>query len=323
MTIALVTDFPTTPGDVEKILWEARIMVGECQLLSLAPPTFPGKSMEQFIAFKKAQVSPQHTILHGLYTHSTLTGAVQRLKSEIALIAPKVILTMGEWAMWTLTGHRNALKQRGSLFRYGNTPLIVTLAPERLQYLLEYRAMVVSDLRRVRKLQDQIGPVKFPGDGWRFTIRPSFGKVMAVLVSLIKQLDSGVPLWIDFDLETKAGHIACAGISWTKTDALCIPFMCEANTTGYWSLEEESAIVFTLYRLLTHRNVNVRGQNLLYDCQYTYRHWHFLPRVKQDTMISHHTCFAGLPKKLDFQASLYCESYQQWKPEKVSWKEGG
>ncbi|MFS2212853.1 hypothetical protein, partial [Kosakonia cowanii] len=64
-----------------------------------------------------------------------------------------------------------------------------------------------------------------------------------------------------------------------------------------------------------HPNVLVRGQNLLYDAQYTYRHWHFVPRVAQDTMISHHTMWAGLPKRLDFQASMYCDHYVYWKDE--------
>ncbi len=78
-----------------------------------------------------------------------------------------------------------------------------------------------------------------------------------------------------------------------------------------------------LYQLLTHPAVKVRGQNLLYDCQFTYRYWCFIPRVKQDTMIAWHSCFPGLRKSLDFQASIVCDDYLQWKPEKGTWKEGG
>ena len=59
----------------------------------------------------------------------------------------------------------------------------------------------------------------------------------------------------------------------------------------------------------------MRGQNLLFDCQYTYRYWHFIPNVAQDTMITQHSCFCALPKGLDFLASLYSDWYTNWKME--------
>jgi DNA polymerase-1 len=36
-------------------------------------------------------------------------------------------------------------------------------------------------------------------------------------------------------------------------------------------------------------------------------------------MIAHHLCFAGLPKGLDFLASMYCRYYQFWKAESKDW----
>jgi DNA polymerase I-like protein with 3'-5' exonuclease and polymerase domains len=140
-----------------------------------------------------------------------------------------------------------------------------------------------------------------------------------VLQELRDKVERNEIEWVDFDLETRAGHIACAGISWSLEDAICIPLMCVEDRAGYFALEEEAAIVYELYRLLTHPKVKVRGQNLLYDAQYTYRHWHFVPRVAQDTMISHHTMFAGLRKSLDFQASVYCDHYVYWKDDGKTW----
>lgn len=99
--------------------------------------------------------------------------------------------------------------------------------------------------------------------------------------------------------------------------------MSKDDPKGYWIEEQEAYIVWMIYRVLTHPKVKVRGQNLLYDCQYTYRHWHFVPRVAQDTMIAHHSTFCGLPKALDFLASMYSDYYVNWKPEKSAWKVGG
>src|SRR5205807_5428420 len=50
------------------------------------------------------------------------------------------------------------------------------------------------------------------------------------------------------------------------------------NRTRYWNLDEETNIIFLLYKLLTHSKVQVRWQNGLYDAQYVWRHWHFVPR---------------------------------------------
>ncbi|MBF9639206.1 hypothetical protein, partial [Streptococcus pseudopneumoniae] len=81
------------------------------------------------------------------------------------------------------------------------------------------------------------------------------------------------PLWLDFDIETRNGHIDCIGFSWSLEDAICIPLISRGHPEGYWSPDEEAWIVYHLYLLLTHPNVKVRWQNGLYDAQYVHRHW--------------------------------------------------
>ena len=126
------------------------------------------------------------------------------------------------------------------------------------------------------------------------------------------------PLWLDFDIETRGrGHVYvdCIGISWSNTEAVCLPFMTTGNKAGYWSEEEEVQVVWRLYKLLTHKNVCVRWHNGLFDAQIVYHNWHFIPRGGQDTMISQHSLFAALPKALYFVASMYTDWYVYWKDE--------
>jgi DNA polymerase I-like protein with 3'-5' exonuclease and polymerase domains len=149
---------------------------------------------------------------------------------------------------------------------------------------------------------------------WKFQVRPSFEAVSHCLIDRFAAAEAG-PLWLDFDIETRGGHIDCIGFSWSRTEGICIPLMTRANLQGYWSADEEAKIVFSLYKLLTHPNVRVRWQNGLYDAQYVYRHWHFIPRGVQDTMISQHSVFAALPKGLSFLASMYADWYVYWKDE--------
>jgi DNA polymerase I-like protein with 3'-5' exonuclease and polymerase domains len=96
--------------------------------------------------------------------------------------------------------------------------------------------------------------------------------------------------------------------------------MCIERTEGYWTVDQEADIVFRLQGLLTHPQVRVIGQNLLYDSQYTWKHWHFVPRVVHDTMIGQHSIFSDIPKGLAFIASMYCDYYVYWKEESKTWE---
>jgi len=313
-------------AELGRMLHEAGVMVSECYMTNVVNARPGNNDIGSWIAAKKKDITPRHVSLDGKWVMPIVQEGVERLWREIELVSPNVILALGNLALWTLTGAWGALKWRGSQLhaqkRLLSTPIplkvIPTIHPRAVISQWEHRAASVNDIKRVAK---ECGSRVYSNQpAWSFLVRPNFHQAYTSLNTLLSRASSSpTPLWIDFDLETRAGHIACAGLSWTLNDAICIPFMCVENKEGYWNIEEEAMLVHKIYKLLTHPNVNVRGQNLLYDAQYTYRHWHFVPRVKQDTMISHHTLFAGLPKRLDYQASLYCDHYIYWKDDGKTW----
>jgi len=163
--------------------------------------------------------------------------------------------------------------------------------------------------------------------------------VRGTLDRLYHEAEAGA-LKLACDIETRAGHIACIGVAWSTHEALCIPLLCVERPEGYWDEAEESEIVWLLYRLLTHPNVLCVGQNFIYDAQYILRHWHWVPARVRDTMVAQHVCFpsggtpldkkgkakkssSGMPKSLDFIASMYCEYYVYWKDDGKEWDTGG
>ena len=177
------------------------------------------------------------------------------------------------------------------------------------------RATVVADLKRAAresKTKELITPK------WNFIIRPSFQQAVDTLEMLLRKCEEG-PTKLTHDLETRSGHIACSGIAWSQTDAICVPFMCVENKEGYWTAEQEAHILWLHYRVLCHPNARVVNQNYLYDAQYQDRWWLFHGRFWRDTMLSHHTAFCSLPKAVDYQASLYCEHYTYWKDDGRDW----
>lgn len=313
--------FSGTSGlELNRMLQESGILRNECYTTNVVNARPPSNDITKWIPEDKKSITGNMVQRQGKFVAPIVAEGLEMLAKEIALVKPRVIVALGGTALWALTGYESIVKWRGSLL---DGPLQATILPTyhpaAVLRMWEWRAVAILDLKRAAK-ELRNGPT--PKPEWNFVIRPSFDRVMGVLVRLQALVEAG-PTWIDLDLETKASHISCCGLSWSRTEAICIPFMIPEDKGGYWLLEEEALILSSLYRLLKHPNCWLRGQNLLYDCQYIYRRWGFIPTVKQDTMISHHVLWAGLPKSLAFQASMYCEYYQNWKPDKDSWKEGG
>jgi uracil-DNA glycosylase len=305
--------------ELSRMLHEAGIARSECFITNVCRVRPPNNDIENFIALKKKDVTLVHVTMRDKYVLPIVQEGAKMLEFEIEQCKPKVIIACGDVALWALTGAWGVKKWRGSELKHSSGAIVIPIwHPAAVLRMWELRAETVNDLKRAKRVLE-FGSIK---PEWNFAIRPSFQTVTTLIKDLLERASKGI-IWVDFDLETKCGHIDCAGISWSALEALCIPLMSKTNFSGYWNLEEEAFIVFLLYKLLTNKNVYVRGQNLLYDAQYTYRHWHFIPNVKQDTMISQHSCFSGMRKSLDFQASLYCHWYVQWKPDKSAWKEGG
>ena len=328
--------------ELNRMLHEAGILRSECFVTNLVNAMPPGGNLDAWIPTLKRDVRPDMQWFRGRSVDPIVIQGFWALVREIELVKPNIIVALGGSALWALTGATGILKWRGSQIytEWGGSPLPPGEPPARRKLIpvahpaavlreWSLRKVAIEDFKRVARERETHDYTNVPN--WNFTVRPSYEEVAERLQLLLQKLESprvnsageGEPngeIYLDFDLETRAGHIACAGISWSRTEAICIPFMCVEDRQGYWATPEmEASIVHLLYRLLTHPRVRVRGQNLLYDCQYTYRHWHFVPRVAQDTMIAHHSVFCGMKKSLDFIASLYCDHYVYWKDDGKTW----
>lgn len=308
--------------ELTRMLHDAGINRSECFITNVARERPQGNDISHFIATRKKDITDQHSKLRDKYVKRQILEGYELLVKELEMVQPNIVIALGNTSLWALTGEWGIMKWRGSMMYVrdldGNdTPikLVPTVHPALILRSWENRQIAVHDLKRAARFR---GGEPYPVPDWDFHIRPSFVHASGFLSNILNNILPAGPLRISFDIETRGGHIACAGISYDN-HGLCIPLMCVENPDGYWPLEEEAVLVHQLYRVLTHPNAQVIGQNLLYDSQYTYRHWHFIPRVYQDTMISHHTAFVGLPKRLDFQASMYCDSYRYWKDDSKDW----
>lgn len=304
--------------ELNRMLEEAGLMRNDCYVTNVVNSRPAGNDIEVWIPKKKKDVKANFVPLHDKMVHPIVAEGLAQLREEIKLVNPDLIIAFGNTPLWALTGADGIMKWRGSLLSYEGIRLVPTIHPAAILRQWEFRAAAVTDLRRAAR--ELTNPV--PQPEWNFRVRPSLDLVLATLATLYLQVERS-ELWIDLDIETRANHIACIGLSWSRLDALVIPLMTYSDRNGYWQQDEEALIVWHLYKLLSHKNCRVRWQNGLFDAQYIHRYWHFVPTHGQDTMISWHAMFAGQKKSLDYQASLLCEWYVNWKPDKGVWKNGG
>lgn len=339
-------------AELNRMLHEAGISRSECYLTNVVKVRPPNNQLAAFMPRTKREIGPQHQRLRDRFVTKEVVEGYEELLQEIAMVQPNLIVAFGNLAMWALTGNWGILKWRGSLLRqdpyeyvtyktgniqasvalaasmeetFERPKVIPTIPPASVLREWSQRAVVLNDLRRAKKHMTSRS-YDFPKK--TYIVRPSLEQTLETIRKVMALL-AAEPLWLDFDIETRYGHIDCIGFSWSATEGICIPFVGRGHPEGYWSAEEEGRIVHELYRLLTHPNAKIRWQNGLYDAQYVFKHWHFVPRGKQDTMISQHSLFAALPKSLAFLASMYAEHYVYWKdegkiasdaPEEQRWK---
>jgi len=333
-----------TGKNFTQMLHEAGILQTEVFMTSVCRVNVPGwDSKKYFSKYTKSNQHPKIEVMDGM----------KLLKEEICEVQPNLIIALGELSLWALTGEVGITKWRGSILQASIDPspvpspkIIPIYSPDVIARKYDWRFIAVQDLRRCER-ESHFPEVRMPD--YEFIIRPDFTTVMATLEQLVTRAtehhatgsnggcntdanpSANVPengsnqsdrLILSGDIETRFGHITCFGIGWSKTEAICIPFTCVENNKGYWSYEEELAIILKLKELFLDKRIGWVFQNGIYDLQYFAKHWGFVPYMHMDTMLAHHTCWAGLPKGLDFQSSLYCEFHRYRKDDGNAFHEG-
>jgi uracil-DNA glycosylase len=309
------------------MMGEAGMKRSDCYLTNVVRSRPPGGETSAWIASNKTEeavfLSRGGIRYNGHVIAPELYAGIMDLREQVEKQRPKLIVALGNVALWALTGEWGIGSWRGSeltatLSSDWRPPCIPTYNPAAILRQWALRRVVVQDFRRARGVLAN-GPIN---PRYNFLVEPTFEQAIHVLDFLADKLESAEqPVPLSVDIETRNYHLACLGIAWSKKDAICFPFLDSRRPDGYWNEAEEAEIVFRLYQILTHpRAINI-GQNFLYDAQYIWRYWLFIPRAVRDTMLTQHLCFPGLPKSLDFIASLYCESYRYWKDDGKVWSD--
>lgn len=318
--------------EIAKTLTESGIPIEDCLFTTLCNK-YPsqGRMVNFFIPQIEAKAMKMQSY-RGLYPDVALLQGLETLSELIHWMQPKLIIALGNYPLWALSEDSFSIINgsedtkgfkvptgitvyRGSQLRcrFGNYPLLPIYAPAMANKNWPWRYLNVHDLNS-RGRKALIKNMVWDEPERNFIINPSFDEAMEVLHTLeLRATLSPNPILLSVDIETLGKFIECISISHSKTDAICIPFICQRDIQGYWNTHEEVAIILQLKKLLEHPNVDIGGQNFSYDYQYLWYYYNIQCTYKQDSMLAHHVCFPGTPMDLGYLSSLYCFFHKNWK----------
>jgi len=238
--------------------------------------------------------------------------SVEELRHELSLCTANVLVPLGNYPLYALTGLRGIGKYRGSILESTLLPgrkVIPTFHPAGVRRNWMNRYYAIQDIMRI-KSDMEFPELRRPKYG--FTIQPSYEAVHERLQSLLlDDLPGGV---LGLDLEAINDEVSHVGLSWGNS-AISIPFL--EPWQNIWTPEQEADI----WLLITHvlKKHPVVAQNIGYDAYMLFRKLGIRVNVQHDTGIAHKLSFPDLEKALEILTSLHTRT-PYYKTEGDAWR---
>jgi uracil-DNA glycosylase len=325
-------------NELNNMLREAGLDPEECLYTNLINERPKDNNFKHFLIRSQEAKDERLVNFRGVFPQHNLLEAYRSLETLIDVVRPSIIIAFGNWALWGLTdtyGVKAGSKKeknngykvisgidtyRGSMgfTRAGlpRIPVLATYHPAAVLRNWPWRFLVVNDLRRVKEYLQ--APLALRS--WGRT--PERKRHIAPEVHLVEAWCEGFfdlgHTELTLDLETYGGNIHIMGLSTPTSTALVVPFMdvSARGTKPFYPPADWTRIYQALRRLLTDPRVTLLGQNLLFDAQYLYNEFAYIPSISFDTMVAQHLLWPALRRGLDFMASLYCAKYVYWKEDR-------
>ena len=318
------------------MLREAGISPDECFMTNVSPRQPPNNEMWRFFYTNTEAKEKGLSTWKMLFPRTDTSHEISLLFRQLDQVSPDIVIAAGNYALWVLsscssisnvpTGQGATVRVPGGIMSWRGSmlfwqsdcrriPLLPIVHPAGILRAWYLRAVTVQDLReRVPRMYN----------GWDAPTTdvcapPSFKEAIDRLTAWA---DTKCPLRLVCDIETHRRLITVIGFADDKHSALSIPFIRMNNdkTFGsWWTLDEETALIILIRKVLQNPSILLEGQNFLYDLQYLRRYLGIREVSYFDTMLAHHLLFPGTPKGLDYLSSLYCAHHIYWKDDGKEW----
>lgn len=321
--------------ELDRLLTEAGLKRDHCFATNVVCDRPEGNEMWRFFEPRDALTMP----VHGLHPTPLTFKHMERLHAQIDMVQPKVLVAIGNYALWALTENARIKYEgkcgrvvpsgisdfRGSMLWYRgqrglHIPVLPIIHPAAIMRDWTKRDVTKHDLKvRVPKALNNDWL-----DKWPVTLhgRPYASHLKDYFHSALAALERG-PLWIANDIETKNRRIiTCMSFAYDIHYGMTLPLVKvdeKGELISYWDRRTEAELTQLALQVLTHPNARIVGQNYVYDTQYFQDHYGVTLYPAFDTMVMHHLLFPGTPKGLGYLSSLYCAYHRFWKDDNKEW----
>jgi len=218
----------------------------------------------------------------------------------------KVVVPLGNVALYALTGLVKITKRRGSILPATLIPTkcVPTIHPAAAlrDYISTY--FIRFDLRRA------LAESEYEGINYterRIIVEPSYHEVIEYLETILyrAEVDPNISLVVGTgnDIEVVNGEVDCISFTLSPTDGISIPFLINGN--NYFTPDQELEIMRKISEILESPKIKKIGQNYIFDMSFLFRKYGIITRNFDCTMVAQGIAYPDFPKGLDFITSIY------------------
>lgn len=294
------------------------------------------------------EVQPKLVIIGGKWSLFFLASLYAAPDTQLVTIAGTKNTPKKKQYFGGLNKYRSSLLCFHSAYELPDTVLLPILTPSFQWIVKEKQEIINKDYAKIaqinRFLQGGHTPTTVLTPRRVNRVGETVEECVDYLQGLLLLLDNE-PTLVALDVETRQKGIDCLGICYKENESFTIPFtemyedvskeaetvwkvvnckeLVTTNTVGKpvmrhrhtWGAEEEILIMYWLFKVLLHPNLQMVAQNGLYDCQFFAKQWNINLYTHTDSMIQAHCLYNYLPKDLGLLASLYCWDFVYYKGE--------
>lgn len=282
-----------------QVLADAGIERRDCHLTNVFMDRPNANNIELFFAKKSETSTKLPPLSIGKYLKDDRRFELDRLKDEITSLNPTCIVALGGTASWALLQDPRITKVRGTPAESKLVPGVKVFPTFHPAYAMRNwadRHIMVADFIKVKR---ELSSSKIT--------RPHRQVHIIETVNDLRELEAlRYSPTLSVDIETRRGQITCIGFSQSIKRAYVVPFIQDKPPFNFWASPSDETLAVNACRAVLRSDASKVFQNGLYDLQYIYRIWGFLPKnCREDTMIRHHAVQAEMKKDLGFLGSLY------------------
>ena len=224
---------------------------------------------------------------------------------------PNLIITLGNTALWALSGSTGISKVRGttylSTFTVGDFKCLSTYNPAAIFKQYELRPTIIMDFVKAAR-ESQFPEIRRPNcEIW---IEPSLEDIATFIDKYVRTCDL-----LSVDIETSGTRVTCIGFAPRADLAIVIPFDDQRRPDrSFWpSLELECRVWDLIGKVLQDGTIPKLFQNGVYDIGFLARSMGVLVRgATEDTMLLSHALQPESLKGLGYLGSIYTD-HGSWK----------